>query len=179
MKRLAVSTAIASVLAISTYTAQASGVSLDDFTMTRADLEVMAKEAVLEDGDMQESILENDLDLDNGFAMEDGETGMGNNGFEPEGNDGLTLSDDDFEMGNGFEMDGENPFEQDPIEMDGEDPEEGDMDIVMNDENDDFEMGGNGIETGNNTSPVPVPAAFWLFGSGLLGLVGISRKKSV
>ena len=27
------------------------------------------------------------------------------------------------------------------------------------------------------TSAVPVPAAAWLFGSGLLGLVGISRRK--
>ncbi|MGB5716088.1 MAG: VPLPA-CTERM sorting domain-containing protein [Gammaproteobacteria bacterium] len=24
---------------------------------------------------------------------------------------------------------------------------------------------------------VPLPAAFWLFGSGLLGLVGIARRK--
>jgi hypothetical protein len=28
------------------------------------------------------------------------------------------------------------------------------------------------------TSPVPIPAAIWLFGSGLLGLVGIARKKA-
>jgi len=28
-----------------------------------------------------------------------------------------------------------------------------------------------------NFSPVPVPAALWLFGSGLLGLVGIARRK--
>lgn len=28
-------------------------------------------------------------------------------------------------------------------------------------------------------SAVPVPAAFWLFGSGLLGLVGIARRKKV
>jgi len=28
-------------------------------------------------------------------------------------------------------------------------------------------------------SPVPVPAAFWLFGSGMIGLVGISRRKVV
>ena len=28
-----------------------------------------------------------------------------------------------------------------------------------------------------NISAVPVPAAVWLFGSGLLGLVGISRRK--
>lgn len=28
-----------------------------------------------------------------------------------------------------------------------------------------------------STSPVPVPAAVWLFGSGLLGLVGIARRK--
>ncbi len=27
------------------------------------------------------------------------------------------------------------------------------------------------------TSPVPVPAAAWLFGSGLLGLIGIARRK--
>jgi hypothetical protein len=28
-----------------------------------------------------------------------------------------------------------------------------------------------------NITPVPVPAAVWLFGSGLLGLVGIARRK--
>ncbi len=28
------------------------------------------------------------------------------------------------------------------------------------------------------TSPVPVPAAVWLFGSGLMGLIGISRRKT-
>jgi hypothetical protein len=28
-------------------------------------------------------------------------------------------------------------------------------------------------------SPVPVPAAVWLFGSGLLGLVGVARRKAV
>ena len=26
-------------------------------------------------------------------------------------------------------------------------------------------------------APVPVPAAVWLFGSGLLGLVGLARRK--
>jgi hypothetical protein len=26
-------------------------------------------------------------------------------------------------------------------------------------------------------APVPVPAAVWLFGSGLLGLVGVARRK--
>lgn len=30
-----------------------------------------------------------------------------------------------------------------------------------------------------NTSVVPVPAAVWLFGSGLLGLIGIARRKAV
>jgi hypothetical protein len=29
------------------------------------------------------------------------------------------------------------------------------------------------------TSPVPVPAAAWLFGSGLLGLVGIARRRKM
>ena len=28
-------------------------------------------------------------------------------------------------------------------------------------------------------NPVPVPAAVWLFGSGLLGLVGIARRKKI
>lgn len=30
---------------------------------------------------------------------------------------------------------------------------------------------------GLNVNPVPIPAAVWLFGSGLLGLVGIARRK--
>jgi hypothetical protein len=30
---------------------------------------------------------------------------------------------------------------------------------------------------GGGTAPVPLPAAVWLFGSGLLGLVGISRRR--
>ncbi len=29
------------------------------------------------------------------------------------------------------------------------------------------------------TSPVPLPAAVWLFGSGLLGLIGVGRRRSV
>jgi hypothetical protein len=29
-----------------------------------------------------------------------------------------------------------------------------------------------------SVSTVPVPAAVWLFGSGLLGLVGVARRKS-
>ena len=29
------------------------------------------------------------------------------------------------------------------------------------------------------TSPVPVPAAVWLFGSGLIGLIGVARRKKV
>ena len=36
-----------------------------------------------------------------------------------------------------------------------------------------LELGQYGIEI----SKVPVPAAIWLFGSGLLGLVGIARRK--
>lgn len=31
--------------------------------------------------------------------------------------------------------------------------------------------------TGNPTSAVPLPAAVWLFGSGLMGLVGVSRRR--
>ncbi len=32
--------------------------------------------------------------------------------------------------------------------------------------------------TVSSVSPVPVPAAAWLFGSGLLGLVGVARRKT-
>jgi hypothetical protein len=34
-----------------------------------------------------------------------------------------------------------------------------------------------GITQTFGTSPVPVPAAVWLFGSGLLGLIGVARRK--
>ncbi|MGB5259033.1 MAG: VPLPA-CTERM sorting domain-containing protein [Gammaproteobacteria bacterium] len=30
-----------------------------------------------------------------------------------------------------------------------------------------------------HSSPVPIPAAAWLFGSGLIGLVGIARRRKV
>lgn len=35
----------------------------------------------------------------------------------------------------------------------------------------------SGIWTAFQMTPVPVPAAVWLFGSGLLGLVGLARRK--
>jgi hypothetical protein len=38
-------------------------------------------------------------------------------------------------------------------------------------------LGQYGIEISLQTSPVPVPAAIWLFASGLIGLIGISRRK--
>mgnify|MGYP003573512419 CR=1 FL=1 len=37
-------------------------------------------------------------------------------------------------------------------------------------------MGAWAVHDGN-VSPVPVPAAVWLFGSGLLGLIGMARRK--
>ena len=36
---------------------------------------------------------------------------------------------------------------------------------------------GLGLPGGLSVTPVPVPAAVWLFGSGLLGLVGVARRK--
>ena len=38
-------------------------------------------------------------------------------------------------------------------------------------------IGGNG-DCSVGINPVPVPAAVWLFGSGLLGLIGISRRRT-
>ena len=37
---------------------------------------------------------------------------------------------------------------------------------------------GESTSFSGNITPVPVPAAVWLFGSGLLGLVGIARRKA-
>ena len=40
-----------------------------------------------------------------------------------------------------------------------------------------FDIGSGNSLTVLSVSEVPVPAAIWLFGSGLLGLIGISRRK--
>ncbi len=39
--------------------------------------------------------------------------------------------------------------------------------------------GSNNVFLNINVSPVPVPAAVWLFGSALLGFVGMSRRTSI
>jgi hypothetical protein len=36
----------------------------------------------------------------------------------------------------------------------------------------------NGTVQGVDLQPIPVPAAVWLFGSGLLGLVAVSRRRA-
>ena len=38
--------------------------------------------------------------------------------------------------------------------------------------------GANNIIAGTEVSAVPVPAAAWLFGSGLIGLIGVARRKT-
>ena len=40
------------------------------------------------------------------------------------------------------------------------------------------ELTSNGLQFVAATSPVPVPAAIWLLGSGLMGLAGVARRKS-
>ncbi len=42
-----------------------------------------------------------------------------------------------------------------------------------------WDLASNGTLSFASTSAVPLPAAAWLFGSGLVGLVGVSRRKSV
>lgn len=37
----------------------------------------------------------------------------------------------------------------------------------------------NGVGTLAYTAPVPVPAAVWMFGAGLMGMLGLTRRKSV
>ena len=54
---------------------------------------------------------------------------------------------------------------------------------VTKDSNEDnWEFNGNldyGFRTYVDTSVVPIPASLWLFGSGLLGLIGVARRKKV
>jgi hypothetical protein len=38
-------------------------------------------------------------------------------------------------------------------------------------------LGANGTLTITGNTPVPLPAAVWLFGSGVLGLIGVSRRR--
>ena len=40
-------------------------------------------------------------------------------------------------------------------------------------------IGDDAINLGIRISAVPVPAAVWLFGSGLIGLIGVARRKKV
>ena len=40
-----------------------------------------------------------------------------------------------------------------------------------------FEFFNAGFNANLNFTPVPVPAAVWLFGSGLMGLVGVARRR--
>jgi len=52
--------------------------------------------------------------------------------------------------------------------------------IVCNSQNGTCSVSWSGLSTELivDIQPVPVPAALWLFGSGLLGLVGIARRKA-
>lgn len=36
-----------------------------------------------------------------------------------------------------------------------------------------------GVSLSVTDAPVPVPAAAWLLGSGLLGLIGVARRKAI
>lgn len=43
----------------------------------------------------------------------------------------------------------------------------------------DFALTGITLVDASAPAPVPVPAALWLFGSGLVGLIGVARRKAV
>lgn len=53
---------------------------------------------------------------------------------------------------------------------------DGDLDGVIGNALIDGPFQGNTIYLEGQLSAVPVPAAVWLFGSGLVGLVGVARK---
>ena len=54
---------------------------------------------------------------------------------------------------------------------------------TASDINDNGQIVGSAIFGGQTRAfllnPVPVPAAVWLFGSGLIGLIGLARKKEI
>ncbi|WP_200821237.1 VPLPA-CTERM sorting domain-containing protein [Oceanicoccus sp. KOV_DT_Chl] len=54
---------------------------------------------------------------------------------------------------------------------------DGSVGTITNDINGGFSGGGNTLTYSFETSEVPVPAAAWLFGSALVGLAGIGRKR--
>ena len=43
----------------------------------------------------------------------------------------------------------------------------------------DYDFSGVGLYLVRDAAVVPIPAAFWLFGSGLIGMVGMARRKKV
>lgn len=63
------------------------------------------------------------------------------------------------------------------VDSDDEDGEKADEDLSEVDDNEN--TGGSTPPPTNqsgNVQPVPVPAALWLMGSGLVGLIGLSRR---
>jgi len=51
--------------------------------------------------------------------------------------------------------------------------------VQLYDLSDNLTLKADGTLTTGTASPVPVPAALWLFGSGVLGLAGVGRRKAV
>ncbi|MEE9421931.1 MAG: VPLPA-CTERM sorting domain-containing protein [Gammaproteobacteria bacterium] len=129
MKRLAVSTAIASILSLPTYSAFAA--TVDD----AVDQAIEATET--NTGDSGNG---SDLFLDFDFRGFDKDLSI-----QYANNLGLTLEE--------YFAKEDREFEEREANNNNPDPE-------------------------NVSSPVPVPAALWLFGSGLIGLTSIARKKS-
>jgi hypothetical protein len=128
MKRLAVSTAIASILSLPTYSAFAA--TVDDVIDQATETNTLTENS------------ENGLDLFPDFDFRGFDKALS---IKYADNLGLTL---------------EEYFSKEDRELEERTANNTDPD------------------TGNVSSPVPVPAALWLFGSGLIGLTSIARKKT-
>ena len=146
MKRLAVSAAIASILALSSQNAMAHRISHDDFMKKKSDFKTMLKEAGKDWVDKKKEEARERKEV----ALEEKE----------QRKEEARHKKDEW------------------IAAWGKKKQELDGDLDGLDDIDDTGNTGNLGSVDSEPLATPVPAAVWLFSSGLLGLAAVSRRKN-